>query len=280
MVRGAAPNFIGNEGLYLNGGKMVVDLAELQTTLTQTPETEWVCLQDINLYQAATGLGWVTQAAAGRQFRVVYGEDGTIGRIGICLCDDDYPGWLDGADLPHIAPAPQLYTAPDPTPEAIHSRLPAIVAFAQRAMACPNHYQWGGTVAPHYDCSGLIQAACRSVGLVVPRDAYQQETFVQPVAIADLAPGDLLFFGEGDRITHVALYLGAGRYIHSSGQAHGRNGIGIDSLEQLQDAVSAHYHRQLRSGGRITRSYQPHQKPWPRRDGQPFFPLDIDLQRQ
>ncbi len=140
-----------------------------------------------------------------------------------------------------------------------------MIAFAQAAQTVPNCYRWGGTVAPDYDCSGLMQAAFAAVGLWIPRDAYQQEAFAQPLpwgADPDRPwepwePGDLVFFGTPTKATHVGLYLGQGRYIHSSGIAQGHNGIAIDALSKTGDQISRAYFDQLRGAGRIVASYQP-----------------------
>jgi len=102
-----------------------------------------------------------------------------------------------------------------------------------------------------------MQAAFASVGIRLPRDAYQQEEFVQKIALSDLIPGDLVFFGTPLKATHVGLYLGSDRYIHSSGKDQGRNGIGVDRLSNQGDAVSRAYYAQVRGAGRVVRSYQP-----------------------
>ena len=106
-----------------------------------------------------------------------------------------------------------------------------------------------------------MQLAFASQGIWIQRDAYQQERFCQPVAVSVgaldlLRPGDLIFFGSPRRCTHVALHLGGGRYRHSSGQQHGRNGIGVDSLH-LSDRhpVAGHYRKQLRGAGRVIRCH-------------------------
>ena len=149
-----------------------------------------------------------------------------------------------------LAIAPTPYQPISLSFEDIHTRLPEVIAFTHRAMAHPNHYLWGGTIGPHYDCSGLIQAAFASVGVSLPRDSYQQEAFTQAIPLDSLQPGDLIFFGSPEKTTHVALYLGNGDYIHSSGKDQGRNGIGIDSLTNLSNPVSQAYSRQLRGAGR------------------------------
>ena len=112
-------------------------------------------------------------------------------------------------------------------------------------------------MAPDYDCSGLMQAAFQSQGIWLPRDSYQQEAFVEQVAIDNMLPGDLIFFGTPAKTDHVALHLGDLYYIHSSGIQMGRNGIGIDILNPLaEDSVSRSYYAKLRCCGRVMNSFR------------------------
>jgi cell wall-associated NlpC family hydrolase len=225
--------------------------------------TEYVCRRTVNLYKTPALEGLVTQAAAGRHLRWVVGDRNSPpratnpGAVPVQLCEDAYPGWIGLADLKALEPASSPYQPVTLTRSAIVPRLPQVIAFTERAMAQPNHYLWGGTVGPNFDCSGLMQTAFAAAGIRLPRDSYQQEAFTQPMAWDALEPGDLVFFGTPERTKHVALYLGDGRYIHSSGQDQGRNGIGIDSLTDLSHPVSQTYHQQLRRAGRVVESYCP-----------------------
>ncbi|MBW4482923.1 MAG: C40 family peptidase [Tildeniella torsiva UHER 1998/13D] len=215
---------------------------------------EYVCGRGLNLYKTEELEGLVTQAAVGRHLRLV---EKSSQAYAVVLCEDDYPGWISTADLDTLKPSERPYRAVSCDRSAIEPRLPEVIAFAERAMATSNTYLWGGTVGPNYDCSGLMQAAFASMGIRLPRDSYQQEAFTQPISWDELLPGDLIFFGTPERTKHVALYLGQGGYIHSSGIDQGRNGIGIDSLSDLSHPVSAAYHRQLRRAGRVVASYCP-----------------------
>lgn len=238
----------------------MVSFEQLQTTLASDSESnaaEYRCRADLNLYDSPICTRLATQAAAGRHLKIksLYGDLA----IKVCLCEDEYPGWLLMQDIKVLELESGVPDQALCLSEAdIRTRLPAVINFTQLAMQQPNHYLWGGTVGPNYDCSGLMQAAFASVGIWLPRDAYQQEAFAQPIAISEIEPGDLVFFGPVQKATHVGLYLGEGCYIHSSGQEIGRNGIGIDRLCREQgDEVSRSYYQQLRGAGRVVRSYEP-----------------------
>ena len=225
-----------------------------------SPGTVWQLLAAVNGYSRATGPGLATQAWSGRRFGVL-SSAGHHGRLRVRLLDDGYPCWLQHSDLLGRAvsaarPRPQL-----PDSVEIGRRLPAVLDFGLTALQQPNRYLWGGSLGPDYDCSGLVQRAFASAGLWIPRDAYLQERFCQPVAVRPgvlhaLRPGDLLFFGPPQRCTHVGLHLGEGRYLHSSGSEHGRNGLGIDDLSPHNRVpVASHYRGQLRGAGRVVRCH-------------------------
>lgn len=241
----------------------MVSLQQLTASGAAAPldAVEYRCRASLNLYDSPSGDGLATQAAAGRHLHLLAFDrpdtQAESAAMQVRLCEDDYVAWLKVADLAELEPAEQPYQPITLSRQEIVARLPDAIAFAKAAMQVSNVYLWGGTVAPNYDCSGLMQAAFASVGIWLPRDSYQQADFVEPVAVDDLEAGDLLFFAKRDRVSHVALYLGDGHYLHSSGKDQGRNGIAIDPLSDSGDAVSQAYYRQLCHSGRITHSYQP-----------------------
>lgn len=229
-------------------------LSNIESQILNLTSQECECLADLNLYDSPECTRLATQATAGRHLRVTSNQQGTA--VEVYLCEDDYPGWVSFSDVSLLQPATVLYQAQSLFEAEIQQLLPEVIAFTQKAMHQSNYYLWGGTVGPNYDCSGLMQSAFASVGIWLPRDAYQQEAFTQSVAISELIPGDLVFFGTLTKATHVGLYLGDSHYIHSSGKEQGRNGIGIDVLSEQGDIVSRSYYQQLRGAGRVVRSYE------------------------
>jgi cell wall-associated NlpC family hydrolase len=88
-----------------------------------------------------------------------------------------------------------------------------IAAAAEKLVGLP--YRFGGSGPSEFDCSGLVFYVHRTFGRDVPRTAGAQFSEAQPVARADLLPGDLVFFRDGQRVTHVGVYVGANRFVHA-----------------------------------------------------------------
>ncbi len=111
--------------------------------------------------------------------------------------------------------------------EARHLALPEL---AQKWYAGAP-YLWGGRTEWGIDCSGLAQAVFAARAIKLPRDSDQQFGQGKEIAMspdgAGYEAGDLLFFTERGRVSHVALWAGAGRIVHA---ALSRGGVGGDHL--------------------------------------------------
>jgi len=95
-----------------------------------------------------------------------------------------------------------------PSPAAL-----VAVTFALARLGTP--YRWGGTGPGGFDCSGLVQAAYKAAGIVLPRVAQAQFDAGPrlPPGVTPIA-GDLVFFGNSPAaVVHVGIALGDGTMV-------------------------------------------------------------------
>lgn len=91
-----------------------------------------------------------------------------------------------------------------------------------------NRYVWGGTSLTNgTDCSGFTMGVYRKYGISLPRVSRSQATVGTKVTVGELRPGDLVFYGKGSYINHVAMYIGGGQVIHASSP---KTGIKISNV--------------------------------------------------
>src|SRR3954469_19122920 len=104
-----------------------------------------------------------------------------------------------------------------------------VVPTAEQYIGVP--YRYGGTSPESgFDCSGVVQYVYARQGVNLPRTSRQMAgvgTSVEP-STRSLAVGDLMLFQQGGRISHVAIYAGNHRFIHSSSSGHG---VRYDNLD-------------------------------------------------
>ena len=111
-----------------------------------------------------------------------------------------YPGWVREEAL-----------GPVPEGDWLISREGDVLAEARSYLGAP--YEWGGMTERGIDCSGLIHMAFRRLGILVPRDSWEQEAGGEPISEAELRPGDVICY-EG----HTAFWAGEGRILHAAGR--------------------------------------------------------------
>ena len=142
------------------------------------------------------------------------GHDGYQLAIGAAI-------YLGGSAPPVPSPTPRPQGTPVPV-EAQSAPLTladSVVATAMQAMGRPYEYGGTGKNGDGFDCSGLIQYAYGKYGIALPRRSADQAKQGAKVdrSVAKLRPGDLLTFSNhGGGVTHVGLYMGSGRFVHSA----------------------------------------------------------------
>ena len=119
---------------------------------------------------------------------------------------DGRAGWVSGA-----------YLKLDAQVTSRQQKINTVIASAKSLLGTP--YVWGGRSLADggFDCSGFTQYVYGKVGVSLNRISSDQATQGIAVSRANLQPGDLVFAslaGDG-RISHVGIYIGNGKMIHS-----------------------------------------------------------------
>lgn len=147
----------------------------------------------------------------------------------------------------------------DQNPLLLDSAYVAVIsAFAEKGVAIDYHsnpalyfelHTWLGT--PHrrrglggIDCSGLVKIIYRKVyELELLGSSQDMARLSAPVSQEELKEGDLVFFRiyHQSRIDHVGIFLGNGRFIHTS------SSIGVT----VSDLSDSYYKRRFVKAGRI-----------------------------
>jgi hypothetical protein len=188
---GDALRKLGESGTYGRSGQVVQVEGLFANLYSET---------DVTLHKPVVTVPFETRLEV-----VAEGKGNNAGWLQVRLPDQRI-AWIQSGDINR-----------DPQPLTIAQS----IALAKRFLGLP--YLWGGRSSYGYDCSGFTQMLVRSRGITMPRDADLQAAWegVEAVDRKDLRAGDLLFFGSGGgKITHTAMYIGGGEFIHATTHDH------------------------------------------------------------
>ncbi|MBW7459045.1 C40 family peptidase [Paenibacillus sepulcri] len=88
-------------------------------------------------------------------------------------------------------------------------------------------YRTAGTTTKGFDCSGFTMYVFDKLGVSISHSSSAQSKLGKKVVKDDLIAGDLVFFNTNGRgISHVGIYVGDGKFAHSSSS----KGVTISSL--------------------------------------------------
>ena len=127
--------------------------------------------------------------------------------------------------------------------DAFLSRANDLVLNALGFMGIP--YKWGGTSPDTgFDCSGFVQFVFRqAAGLILPRSSFEQVLHGISVAREELQPGDLVFFNTmRAQFSHVGIYIGENRFIHSPSRG---------KAVEIVDITSAYWEKRYHGARRL-----------------------------
>jgi cell wall-associated NlpC family hydrolase len=127
-------------------------------------------------------------------------------------------------------------------PRAVDATLGGAIAEVAMGMVGTRYRYGGADPREGFDCSGLVYYSYGQAGYRVPRTSQELFRTARKISIRDAYPGDLMFFQDQSKLSHVGIYLGDGLFVHapSSGQ-----NVAVGSLD------APYYRQHLVAVGRL-----------------------------
>ncbi|MNB97719.1 Murein DD-endopeptidase MepS/Murein LD-carboxypeptidase precursor [compost metagenome] len=107
----------------------------------------------------------------------------------------------------------------------------SVVNFGKNYMGTPYKFGASTSTTKVFDCSSFMKHIFKKYNVSLPRTAAAQSKVGTAVSKANLRVGDLVFFSSGSRatgknVTHVAVYAGNGKILHT----YGKPGVTVSDL--------------------------------------------------
>lgn len=192
---------------YQTSTTMLIRIDEMSTDVYSEPD------------EASEVIG---QAVIGDTYDILEMVDGQWAKIST----GDFEGYLNtvkaAAAVAETAEEVALETAEEIAERLSAERREEIIEYAMQFVG--NRYVYGGT-NPNTgaDCSGFTSYVMKhAAGVELAHSSKSQSRQGRVVDSSEIRPGDLIFYGSGSSINHVALYIGDGQIVHASNE---RNGI-------------------------------------------------------
>lgn len=111
------------------------------------------------------------------------------------------------------------------------SRGTQVVNYGKKFMGTPYKFGASTSTTRVFDCSSFMKHIFKKYGVTLPRTSAAQAKVGKAVSKSNLKAGDLVFFSSGSRangknVTHVAVYMGNGKILHT----YGKPGVTISDL--------------------------------------------------
>ncbi|WP_243633231.1 C40 family peptidase [Paenibacillus xerothermodurans] len=124
------------------------------------------------------------------------------------------------ADGQYHAPA---WYKPQPQPQLQSQAKPSVIQNAHKFLGVP--YKYGGSTPSGFDCSGYVNHVFAMNGIDLPRTTAAMYDHAG-TRVTDLQEGDLVFFADGKKASHVGIYIGNQKFIHAAN----KYGVSVSSL--------------------------------------------------